>query len=132
MSNYKHLPKSLPKTNPFFEIKNIVGETTKQEYSGKFVCKIPNLRIQAQIDKYFRFLNGGMDATLDKRTLNLHRMASYCKFTLIEAEDWFRDTDYGLDLYDENVLEEVYNNILEKEEEWLTSIWGDQEEKSDE
>lgn len=128
MSNFKHLPKSLPEINPHFEIKNVKGELTGHVYEGRFESKIPSLRIQGQIDKYIKFLNGGMDATLDIQTLNLHRMTAYCKFTLVECDEWFTDSDYGLDLYDVNILETVYAKILEKEEEWLKGIWGDKEE----
>lgn len=124
MSNFKHLPKSLPSINPFFELKDEQGSISGERYSGRFECKIPNLRIQAQIDKYFKFLNGGMDATLDRQTLNLHKMTAYCKFTLVEAAEWFVQSDYGLDLYDANILEKVYDCILEREEEWLNGIWG--------
>ena len=127
MSNFKHLPKTLPKVNPHFDLDDIKGELTGEIYSGRFQCKIPNLRIQSQIDKYYRFLNGGMDATLDRQTLNLHKMTAYCKFTLTECESWFSESDYGLDLYDSNILEAVYDKIMEKEEEWLNGIWGKEE-----
>lgn len=130
MSNLRHLPKSLPSENPFFEI-DVVGSVSGERYKGRFECQIPNLRIQANIDKYKRFLNGGMDATLDKNTLNLHHMTAYCKFTLVEAEKWFIESDWGYDLFDQNVLEEVYNQILAKEEKWLTGIWGDQVEEEE-
>jgi len=132
MSNSKHLPKSLPKVNPFFELKETVGALTKEAYSGRFECQIPNQRIQANIAKYVAFLNGGMDATLDKATLNLHKMHAYCKFTLVESPDWFCDSDYGYDLYDNNVLEAVYDEILEKEERWLEGIWGKPKEEGKE
>lgn len=56
-------------------------------------------------------------------------MAAYCKFTLTKYPEWFSESDFGLDLYDSNVLEAVYNQILAKEESWLKSIWGDKEEE---
>lgn len=132
MSNFKHLPKSLPKENPFFELEDVIGELTKEPYGGKFECKIPNQRIQANIAKYKAFLNGGMDATLDANTKNLHHMTAYCKFTLVECPEWFVESDYGYDLYDNNVLEAVYHEILKKEEAWLEGIWGKKEDKKEE
>ena len=128
MSNFSHLPKSLPKVNPLFSLEDVKGDLSGHIYSGDFECKISNLRIQGQIDKYFKFLNGGMDATLDRQTLKLHKMSAYCKFALTVYPEWFLHSDFGLDLYDLNVLEAVYDKILEKEEEWLTGIWGNKEE----
>lgn len=134
MSSFKHLPKSLPKENPYFVLQPTEGDITKHSYFGDFECKIPNLRIVGQIDKYYRFLNGGMDATLDRQTLKLHKMTAYCKFTLTKYPEWFLESDFGLDLYDSNVLEAVYNHITTKEEEWLEGVWGKpkSEEVSDE
>jgi hypothetical protein len=132
MSNFKHLPKSLPKENPFFDLEETIGQLTKEPYSGRFECKIPNQRIQANIAKYKAFLNGGMDATLDSATKNLHHMTAYCKFCLVECPDWFKDSDYGYDLYDNNILEAVYHEILKKEQNWLDGIWGKEEESGDE
>ena len=131
MSSLKHLPKSLPKVNPNFELEPTKGDLTGHEYKGDFECKISNLRIQGQIDKYFKFLNGGMDATLDNHILKLHKMAAYCKFTLVQCPEWFEESDYGLDLYDFNILEAVYDKIIEKEEEWLSGVWGKKEESEE-
>ncbi len=127
MSNSKHLPKSIPRFSPYFELPETLGSITKEPYSGRFKSQVPNGRIQANIAKYVAFLNGGMDATLDQATKDLHKMHSYCKFTLLECPDWFRDSDWGYDLYDLNVLEAVYNGVLGNEERWLEAIWGKKE-----
>ncbi len=131
MNEIKHLPKSLPKKSPFFEIKEAKGDTTGEVYYGSFECQIPSLRTQSEISKYKAFLNGGLDATLDKQTLNLHHMHAYCKYCVTKAPDWFVETDYGLDLYDQNILEKVYYAVLEKEENWLITIWGEPKDKKE-
>jgi hypothetical protein len=129
MNKIKHLPTSLPKTNGTFSLSEFEGTTTGHKYSGSFACQIPNNRIAAKISKSKALLNAGLDSSLDIFTKNLHHMVSYCKHTLTEAPDWFTESEYGYDLYDFNVLEEIYFQILKKEEEWYTSIWGKKEEE---
>lgn len=128
MNKIKHLPKSIPDKSNKFSLK-AKGSLSGEEYSGDFECKIPNLRDQALIAKNKAFLNGGMEASLDKATKNLHHMVSYCKYTLISCPDWFAETDFGYDLFDQNIVEEVFNKILESEELWLNSVWGDKEDE---
>ena len=127
----RYLPKNLPETNPFFELSDVIGEITKEKYSGRFECRIPNIRIQANIAKYIAFLDGGMTEALDQRTVDIHKMHAYCKHCIIECPDWFKESDYGYDLYDGNVLEAIYNKVLEKEEKWLQGIWGKKETKKE-
>lgn len=122
----KHLPKSIPDRDYEFEV-NVKGSITGQEYEGKFKSRIPNLRTQAMIAKTYAFYNAGFEATLDAQIKNLHRMAAYLKHTITEAPEWFMHTDYGYDLYDENVVSEIYFKVLKYEEEWLNTVWGKDE-----
>jgi len=124
MNKLKHLPKSIPDKNHVFSIENVIGETTRTEYSGDFECVIPNNRTSAKIAKSKALYNGGLDASLDQFTKNLHHMVAYCKHTIREAPEWFIESEYGYDLYDFNILEEVYGKVLKLEEEWLSSVWG--------
>ena len=131
MNKIKNLAKSIPDRNQEFKIK-VDGNLTKEEYTGDFECRIPRLREQALIAKEKAFLNAGFDATLDKQIKNLHHMVAYCKHTITHAPDWFVKSDYGYDLYDTNVVEEVYMNILKLEEKWLETVWGPTSDESKE
>lgn len=126
----KKMPKSLPKTNPYFEI-DIVGELTKERYTGEFETLIPNMRIQTKVSMFKAFLNGGLDNSLDAATLNIHNMVAYCKHCLVKCPEWFTESSFGLDLYDYNVLETIYNAIIKKEEEWLKSLEGKRDESGE-
>lgn len=123
MSEIKHLPKTIPNRDHEFTIK-VVGDLTKESYEGEFQCKIPNLKTQSLIAKTKAFYNAGFDVTLDVSIKNLHHMVAYCKHTITKAPEWFLASDYGYDLYDENVLTEIYLKIVEHEEKWLESVWG--------
>lgn len=127
MSRIKNLPKSLPTKNPYFSI-DLEGELTKKHYEGDFETSIPNIRTQTLISKYKAFLNGGFDKVLDASTLNIHHMVAYCKTCLEVYPEWFKDSEFGLELYDLNVLDSVYEGILEKEREWYDSVHGTEED----
>lgn len=109
------------------------GQITKFPYEGPFKCKIPNVKDQAAIAKHRAYLNGGYDQHLDVGTKNLHHMVSYLRYTLISYPDWWESSDLGYQLYDANVIEEVYANVLEFEQGWMEKVWGKpEEEKEDE
>lgn len=123
MSN---LPTQLPETTEIFLI-DCSGNLTKKTYTGEFTCKIPNLKDQANIAKYKATLNQGLDDILDIGTRNLHHMVSYLKYTLLKSPDWFEKSNYGYELYDANVIEEVYQKVLDFESKWVTEVWGKDE-----
>lgn len=127
MNKIKHLPKTIPSKDFEFSI-DVQGTLSSEKYVGSFKCKIPSLKEQAQIAKYKAFLNGGLAESLDKSIVNLHHMVAYCRFTVTQAPEWFVETDYGYDLFDQNVVEEVYHKILKFEEEWLETVWGKKED----
>lgn len=124
MNEIKHLPKSVPAKDFEFTIDE-TGKLTNERYFGDFKCRLPNLKTQAQIAKYKAYLNAGYDAVLDSQTKNLHHMVAYCRHTITKAPLWFIDSDYGYDLFDMDVVEAVYNEILALEEEWIKKVWPD-------
>lgn len=129
MSNFKHLSKSVPDMRSTFII-SVEGILTKTKYEGEFTCKIPNIQTQASIKKYRAMLNGGLDASLDIETHNIHHMISYLKYTLEKAPEFWEESDNGYSLYDINVVEEVYKNVLKFEEEWIKTVWGSKKDDS--
>lgn len=128
MNNLSSLPKSLPEMVNSFDIE-IEGSLTKTKYSGNFSCQIPNLRTQALIAKHKAMLNAGLEDILDIATQNLHHMVSYLKYTLVEVPKFWEESACGYDLFDINVVEDIYNKVLEFEEAWSVSIWGDPKEE---
>jgi len=130
MSNLADLKKSLPDLDHSFSI-NVEGILTKKPYSGNFSCKIPNIKTQAQIAKHRAMLNGGFEEGLDVATRNMHHMVSYLRYTLTEFPKWWEEADLGYDLFDPNVVEEVYYTVLDFEKKWYESIWGTEESQDE-
>lgn len=126
MSKIKDLKKSLPDSQYEFSLE-CQGAVTGKSYEGSFEGKIMNNREQAKVAKNKAFLNAGFDATLDVGTKNLHHMVSYLKFALTSAPSWFTESDFGYDLFDANVVEEIYGQVIKAEEAWYRDIWGDLE-----
>ena len=124
MDNFKDMMKKLPSNTNDFNIMDIEGLVTKHKYSGNFVAKVPNLRIQAQIAKFRGALNGGDDSGLDLGTRNLHHMIAYLKHVLTEFPKWWEESDYGYELYDINVIEVIYDKAIEQENAWVEAAWG--------
>jgi hypothetical protein len=132
MNDVKDLKKSLPAMENSFSLAAAEGIITKKTYDGNFTCKIPNIKTQSLIEKHKAMLNGGLEPSLDFATKHMHNMLAYLRYTLTEYPKWWKDADMGYELYDSNIVEEVYTKVLKFEKEWLESIWGPEEVKPDE
>lgn len=126
MNDINKLSKQIPAMESSFII-DVKGEVTQISYQGEFMCRIPNLKINAQIDKYRALLNGGLENSLNLGVLKLHKMISYLKYCIIKSPEFWVKSDCGYELLDYNVIEEVYNKVLAFENEWIESIWGKKE-----
>lgn len=130
MNKFKDLGKDVPPTEHEFTV-DVEGQATKKRYIGEFSCKIPRLKEQCMIAKHKAFLNGDFAQFLDPATLKTHHMISYLRYTLDtkDCPKWWRESDLGYELLDMNVVEAVYNEVLEFERKWLAEIWGEEELK---
>lgn len=114
-----------PPTEKQFSI-SIQGSLSKRPYQGDFVCKIPNQKERSQARRFQASLDGPNALNLDVATLNLHYMVSHLRFSLKNSPEWWRNSDFGFELLDYNVIQEVYDKVLEFEDEWYTEIWGEE------
>ena len=122
MSDYKYLSKELPDMEKSFII-SLTGEFTRTKFEGEFKCRIPNNETKTKVSKYRAMLNEGLDDHLDIGTRNYHQMIAYLKYTLVKFPDFWEETNSGMQLYDVNIVEEVYNKVLAFEEEWVSKVW---------
>lgn len=125
MSKIKGLSKDIPDTTCDFQVET-EGEVTKKRFVGDFQCKIPRRKEQCLIDKHRAFLNGSMAEQLDPATLKFHHMISYLRYTIVESPRWWKESDLGYEMYDENVVQAIYDKVLEFEVEWLKEVWGEE------
>lgn len=114
-----------PSFEGLFEI-DVVGELTNKKYSGSFKCKILNVKGRAMVSKHMAYLNGDVVHSLDPVTLKLHQQISYLRYSLIEYPDFWKKSDLGYELHDMNVIDAVYEKVIEFEENYLRQVWGDE------
>lgn len=125
MSKNNKLAKDIPDTEFSFTV-DAEGDVTKKRFVGEFTCKIPRKKEQCMIDKHRAFLNGSQPEFLTSDTLKFHHMISYLRYTLIEYPKFWKETDLGYELYDESVVQAVYDKVLEFEVDWLKEVWGEE------
>lgn len=114
---------SLPSMLHTFTI-DLEGSDTRKRFQGTFTYKRPNIRTQAEIAKTTAFLNGGI-AGVDEDTLLLHTIIATLKHTIIESPDWWKKEDFGYELYDINIVFDIYKKVRKFEDEWIAKVWAD-------
>lgn len=112
----------LPKMEHVFEV-NLVGRESGVNYIGRFKYKRPSLGMRSRIDVMRARLNGDL-SNLDPDITEFNEVISHLRYTLTEFPDWWRDANFGLDLYDGNVVADVYNKCMEFETEWKKRVFG--------
>lgn len=123
----KNIIKEVPSTETDLQI-DVIGDVTKKRFIGEFTAKIPRKKEQCLIDKHRAFLNGPSPEQLSPETLRFHHMISYLRYTLDDKQipKWWKESDLGYELYDENVVKALYDKVLDFEVEWLKEVWGEE------
>lgn len=115
MSNFK-----LPNMEHSFQI-SVNGNDTGTTYTGDFTYKRPTVGDRSRIDVMNKRLNGDL-LTLEPETVQFNEAVAYLRFTLTKFPDFWKDSNMGMDLYDSNVVVEVYNKCSKFEEEYLSKV----------
>lgn len=124
----RELDKDLPTTSHEFLL-DIQGRLTKRRYLGEFVCKIPTIKDQALIAKHKAMLNGEFPVYLDPGIVKIHDMIAYLRYTLTDYPKFWRESDLGYDLRDDNLIQAVYDEVIDFENNWLKKIWEEEPQK---
>jgi hypothetical protein len=113
---------SLPNMEFSFPIQ-LTGKETGINWVGDFKYRRPTLGARSRIAALRARLNGDVE-TIDPEVEEFNHAASYLRHTLIEAPEWWQNAAFGLELYDGNVVSEVYNKCMEFEAEWKKKVHG--------
>ncbi len=119
--------KTLPSMEHTFLV-DTKGSETGQAFQGTFVYKRPNFRIKSEIAKMKARLNEDLK-NLDEDTSFLHGIVSNLRHTLIKYPDWWSEADFGYELYDVNVILDIYKECKKFEDKWFEEVWGESEKK---
>jgi len=107
---------------------NIEGSESKAIWHGDFKYKRPSLGDRARIDVMRARLSGDLE-TISVEVADFIEAVSHLRYTLVDFPKWWGEANYGYDLYDGNVISEIYNKVLAYEagfKERLTS--GDEKD----
>ena len=107
--------------NTAFEIE-VRGNETKSLFTGKFKYTRPTLGARTRIAATLARLNGDVENLNNYEVEKLNTCLAYLRHTIVDCPEWWRDSLFGMELYDSNVIEEVYNKCIEFEEKWKTKI----------
>ena len=112
---------NLPKNEKTFTIDGI-GETTGQKYFGNFttIC-ILNVGQKHQLEIERSRLSADLAYPSD-RLRGFSLILATLNVKLIKKPDWWNDSFGGLDLLDENIVMDVYDKIVEAENEWREAV----------
>lgn len=113
---------ALPSMDFVFDIQ-VTGVESKINWVGKFVYKRPTLGARSRIDVMRTRLNGDLQ-NVDDEVRDYNDAVSYLRYTLADYPEWWSESQYGLDLYDGNVVSEIYNKCMEFENEWKKKVFG--------
>jgi len=113
---------SLPSMDFPFKIQ-ITGNDTGINWVGDFKYRRPSLGARSRIGALRARLNGDIE-TVDPEIEEFNHAASYLRHTLIEYPEWWQNAAFGLELYDGNVISEIYNKCMEFEANWKKKVHG--------
>lgn len=125
MNKNNELSKELPPDTKIIQV-DVVGAITKRRFMGEFKCRIPTLEDQSSMARFEATLNGESTAL---GTSRINKMIAYLKYTVLESPISWRESNMGHRLRDPNVVEEVYNQVLAFEDQWLKEVWGEDEDE---
>ena len=110
----------LPKMEFSFDVA-VNGNQTNVAYTGTFIYKRPTIGDRSRIDVMNKRLNGDL-LTLENETMLFNEAISHLRFTLIEYPEWWKAANLGMDLYDANVVVEIYNKCVDFEEVFMKRL----------
>lgn len=128
MPTLKELHTTLPDTSYEFHL-SVKGNLTNLLYEGNFKFQIPNIKRRAEAEKERARLVDNLGKSLEDDTNMLFAMYGYLKHSLVDFPLWFKESDYGMDLLDINVISELYSKCTKFELDWYSKVFGNEEGK---
>lgn len=115
----------LPSMEHTFTI-SVKGNETRQMFDGTFTYSRPTLGRRLEAAKMESRLKEQMQSL--ELDISLYvEMISFLRYNLIKFPEWYKESNFGLNLHDINVVTELYNECQKFEEEWSKKVYGDDE-----
>ncbi len=102
---------------------NVTGDNTGTELTGNFEAKQRlSHRDYLNKDAFRRSLIGDRADQAATDTMVRAEMLSHLKASIVDAPKWWRESSDGLDLYDDNVVFDLYNKVVEGQNKAVEAI----------
>lgn len=115
---------SLPSMECSFQI-STKGEDTGTQFEGSFTYKRPNIKARKDIVLYNQRLRAG-EKELTAEFDSLFYMLAFLKYTLVDAPQWWKESNDGQELYDMSPIVEIFTKTQEFEESWRKQVFGEE------
>lgn len=93
---------------------NIKGDESGVVFVGDFLYKRPTNTEKVLIETMRARMCSDL-LNINQEIFDFNIAASHLKFTLKEFPDWWKDSDFGGNLYDQNVVSELYKKVQDFE-----------------
>lgn len=101
---------------------HIIGERTDRTFSGDFVVrKFLSHRQQLAKDQLLREYLKGENVQISSQVGRADQLST-CQASIESSPDWWKESNAGLDLFDDNVLIELFEAITKVQREAEASI----------
>jgi hypothetical protein len=110
----------LPQMELKFKIQT-KGKETQINWAGEFMYRRPTLGERSLIENMRARLSGDL-RTIDQDVDYVNTAIAHLRYTLREYPDWWKDTGWGLQLYDTNIVLEIYDRCIEFENDWAKKV----------
>lgn len=117
----------LPKMTHTFSI-NAKGKESQVHYIGDFTYVRPNLFKKIEISKMETRLSGDLK-NLPDETKIVNGMIAQLFYCLTTYPDWWKDSNFGQNLYDLEILEAIWMECNNFEQEFHKKVYGDKSDK---
>jgi hypothetical protein len=111
----------LPKNESVFDIQ-VEGDTTFKKYEGQFTvrCVLSMGQKHGMELEKTRLL--GNHANPSEELLGLAIIFANLRAKVIDGPEWWKQSNGGVTIKDENVLVELYNQVEKAENEWRSKV----------
>jgi len=118
---------ALPKQERSFDFKE-VGTITSEEYAGTFTVRcILNIGQKHAIElEKSRLLADQRNPTNGLISISIALAELHGR--IIESPSWWKDSNNGIDIFDEEVIYSIFDKCMELEEQWKTELKAKGEE----
>lgn len=112
---------ALPDNEHVFEFEEI-GETTGKEYRGTFSCVCVLDMLQKQLVGIEKTKLQADFTNPDPELKGIAHILSNLRVRILDAPEWWQQSNGGYSIQDENVIVLLYDNVMEGESKWRTKV----------